>query len=291
MSDRKPKVLITGGSGLIGGLTIKHLGDKYEFTNLSRRPVEGVPSTQASITDYDAIRPAFDGVDMVLHLAAYVDDIEDWEGTMSITVGGTLNVFRAAQDAGIRRVVNMSTGSTMCGWEWYEGSPYGMLAAGRYDEVEPGWPMLDHTDPPRPDSPYEVGKVFTEACGRWFSDKYGMSVLNIRLGAVLDTNRPKLLRHFPGWLDQQDAVQMIDKCLSAPKSLKSTYSTRSQKTAPDGVTRRTQLRLLAGGQQGRPTGSTRTIIGTSRGHRSRPRSVPEICPGRSGTRQFQLRPV
>ena len=150
MSDRKPKVLITGGSGLIGGLTIKHLGDKYEFTNLSRRPVEGVPSTQASITDYDAIRPAFDGVDMVLHLAAYVDDIEDWEGTMSITVGGTLNVFRAAQDAGIRRVVNMSTGSTMCGWEWYEGSPYGMLAAGRYDEVEPGWPMLDHTTPRGP---------------------------------------------------------------------------------------------------------------------------------------------
>ena len=131
MPERKQKVLITGGSGLIGGLTIKHLGDKYDFSNVSRRPVEGIPTTQASIADYDAIRPAFDGVDMVLHLAAYVDDIDDWEGTMSITVGGTLNVFKAAQDAGIGRVVNMSTGSTMCGWEWYEGSPYGKLAAGR----------------------------------------------------------------------------------------------------------------------------------------------------------------
>ena len=220
MADTKQKVLITGGSGLIGGLTIEHLGDKYDFSNLSRRPVDGIPSTQASITDYDAIRPAFESVDMVLHLAAYVDDIQDWEGTMSITVGGTLNVFRAAQDAGIRRVVNMSTGSTMCGWEWYAGSPYGMLASGRYDEVERPWPMLDYADAPRPDSPYGVGKIFTEACGRWFSDKYGMSVLNIRLGAVLDTNAPKLLRHFPGWLDQQDAVQMIDKCLSAPMSLK-----------------------------------------------------------------------
>ena len=28
---RKPKVLITGASGLIGGLTIKYLGDKYDF--------------------------------------------------------------------------------------------------------------------------------------------------------------------------------------------------------------------------------------------------------------------
>ena len=45
-------------------------------------------------------------------------------------------------------------------------------------------------------------------------------MLCIRLGAVLDTNRPKLLRHFPGFLAHEDCVQMIDKCLSAPMSLK-----------------------------------------------------------------------
>lgn len=220
MENGKPRVLITGGSGLIGGLTIKHLGDKYTFSNLSRRPVEGTPTVQASVEDYDAIRPAFDDVDMVLHLSAFVDDIQDWDGTMAITVGGTLNVFKAAQDAGVWRVVNMSTGSTMCGWEWYEGSPYGKLAQGRYDEAGDDWRMIDYRDEIRPDSPYGVGKAFTEICGRWFSDTYGMSVLNIRLGAVLDTNAPKLLRHFPGYLDQQDAVQMIDRCLSAPESLK-----------------------------------------------------------------------
>jgi hypothetical protein len=35
----RPKVLITGASGLIAGLVLKHLGDKYEFSGLSRRPV------------------------------------------------------------------------------------------------------------------------------------------------------------------------------------------------------------------------------------------------------------
>ena len=47
-----------------------------------------------------------------------------------------------------------------------------------------------------------------------------MSVLCIRLGAVLREDRPKLIRHFPGYLSQADAVQIIDKCLAAPMTLK-----------------------------------------------------------------------
>jgi nucleoside-diphosphate-sugar epimerase len=216
----RPKVLVTGASGLIGTLTLEHLGSKYEFSAVNRRRVAGVPCLQADVADYEAIRPAFNGMDVVLHLAAYTKDIQDWDETMRVTVQGTLNVFRAAQEAGVKRVVFMSTGSTMCGWEWHEGSPYGALARGEYDKVKRPWKMLDYRDAPRPDSPYGVGKLFGEACGRWYSDKHGISVLVIRLGAVLDTNRPKLIRHFPGYLDQMDAVQMIDKCLSAPLSLK-----------------------------------------------------------------------
>ena len=215
----KPKVLVTGASGLIGALTLAGLKDEYEFTALNRRPVQGVPCIQADISDPQAIKPAFKGMDMVLHLAAYCGD-DNWEDTMAITVNGTLNVLRAAQEAGVKRVVNMSTGSTMCGHEWDETKPYGKLAGGEYEAVGPSWPLLSYRDPPRPDSRYGVGKVFGEVCGRWFSDHYGMSVLCIRLGAVLDTDRPKLLRHFPGYLSQADAVQIIDKCLAAPMTLK-----------------------------------------------------------------------
>ena len=216
----KPKVLITGASGLIGGLTIAGLSDKYEFSGLCRRPVPGISCLQADINDAEAIKPAFKGMDMVLHLAAYVKDINEWEGTMTTTVMGTLNVFRAAQEAGIKRVVFMSSGSTMCGYEWDDTLPYGKLAAGEYDKAGNEWPMLDYRDLPRPDSPYAVGKLFGEACARWFSDHYGMSVPCIRLGAVLDGDKPKLLRHFPGYLSQTDAVQIIDKCLSAPMTVK-----------------------------------------------------------------------
>lgn len=215
----KPKVLITGASGLIGRITIANLSDNYEFSALNRRPVSGIPCLQADINDAEAIKPAFQGVDMVLHLSANTTDVFDWADTMATTVMGTLNVFQAAQQAGVKRVVFMSSGSTMCGYEWDDDRPYGKLASGEYDQVEKPWPMIDYTDLPRPDSPYAVGKLFGEQCGRWFADRYGISVLCIRLGAVLDTDRPKLVRHFPGYLSQADAVQMIDKCLSAPLTL------------------------------------------------------------------------
>lgn len=214
----RPRVLITGASGLIGRLTREQLGDRYTFSAVNRRPVEGVPCLQADIADFEAICPAFHGIDMVLHLAAYTQDVQDWDGTMQVTIQGTLNVFRAAQAAGIRKVVFMSSGSTMCAYEWDEGSPYGMMARGEYEHVPTSWPMIDETWPARPDSPYAVGKLFGENCGRYFSDRYGMSVLAIRLGAVLDTDRPKLRRHYPGYLSQRDAVDLIDRCLSAPLS-------------------------------------------------------------------------
>ena len=235
MSGKK-KLLVTGASGLIGGLVIRHLGPKYELSALNRRPVKDVPTVRADVADLAAIKPAFTGVHTVLHLSAATHGfIDDWDEQIRVTAGGAVNVLRAAHEAGVRRVVLMSTGSTMCGYEWYEGSPYGALARGEYEEAarlgknavgamqagdDRPWRLLTHRDPPRPDSPYGAAKAFSEVAGRWFSDKYGMSVICIRLGAVLDTNKPKMVRHFPGWLDQQDAVDMIERCIEAPDTVK-----------------------------------------------------------------------
>ncbi|MBI4921410.1 MAG: NAD(P)-dependent oxidoreductase [Devosia nanyangense] len=216
----KPKVLITGASGLIGSLVIRDLSNKYEFSGLSRRVVPDIKHTQAEIGDPVAIRKACEGMDMVLHLAAETQDYDDWDKVMSNTIGGTLNMYRAAQEAGVKRVVFMSTGSTMCGYEWYEGSPYGKLAANELQALPPGEKMITYLDPPRPDSFYGVGKLFGENTGRLFSDRYGMSVICIRLGAVLQSDRPEIVRHFPGYLAQADAVQMVDKCLGAPDSIR-----------------------------------------------------------------------
>jgi NAD+ dependent glucose-6-phosphate dehydrogenase len=63
------RFLVTGAEGTIGTAVREHLAERYELTALTLSPQE-FPSHVADIADLDAIRPAFDGVDAVVHLAA-----------------------------------------------------------------------------------------------------------------------------------------------------------------------------------------------------------------------------
>lgn len=216
----KPKVLVTGASGLIGQLVINRLGDRYEFSGLSRRPLDGIPYTQASVTDAEAVRAACVGMDMVLHLAAETQDYDDWDKVVATTMGGTLNVFRAAQEAGVKRVVFASAGSTMLGYQFDPTSIYAQLADNKLQRMPADARMILHTDPARPADFYSVGKLFGEQTGRLFSDRYGMSVLVIRVGAVLPDDKPTIVRELPGYLSHRDLVNIIDKTLSAPMTLR-----------------------------------------------------------------------
>jgi len=220
MAEKK-HVLITGASGLIGGLTIAALGDKYEFSGLSRRPVQGIPHTQADITDAKAIEPAFNGIHTVLHLAAanQPDDVFNWTATMQGTVQGTLNVYEAARKSNVQRIIHMSSGCTQLAYEWDDLLPYGALANGPDDQIPDTWEMVELDWPVRPDSPYAIGKLFGEHLGRYYADKHNISTLVIRLGAVLPDDRPQIRRHYPGYLSHTDCVQVIDKCIDAPDDL------------------------------------------------------------------------
>ena len=216
--SEKPKVLVTGASGLIGGLTWKNLGHKYQFTGLNRSPLDEIPTTQADITNLDAIMPAFENIDMVVHLANHTKDANDWEKHSSVGMLGTRNVYEASRLNGVKRIVLGSTGDTMTGYEMEY--PYGELAAGKYDSVKAPWKMINEKDPTRPKSVYGACKIFCEALGHFYSDRYDISIICIRLGLVHISNKPFLRRQLPGFLDQDDCVKIIDLCLNAPQSIK-----------------------------------------------------------------------
>jgi nucleoside-diphosphate-sugar epimerase len=210
-------VLVTGMSGLIGRAVRERLSGKYELRALNRTTVEGVVCHRADIGDLEAIRPAFVGVDAVVHLAALARSEAGWEAILHHNIVGTYNVFEAAQAAGVKRIVYASSGATVSGWE--RELPYSALVAGRYDEVD-RWPTLTHESPVRPSALYGVSKVFGEALARHFADTSGMSVICLRIGAVNAEDRPTALRHFSVWCSQRDVVQMIERCLDAPESLR-----------------------------------------------------------------------
>ena len=171
---------------------------------------------QADIADLEAIRPAFEGVDVVVHLAAAIR--ADFEGFVQANVVGTYNVFEAAREAGVKRVVYASSGSTIAGWEQEE--PYGALANGRYDEVGSSWEKLTHETPLWPRGIYGCTKVWGEALARHFSDASDLSVICLRIGAVNAENRPQQPRHYSVYCSQENIAGMVDACVHAPEDVK-----------------------------------------------------------------------
>jgi nucleoside-diphosphate-sugar epimerase len=212
------RILITGMSGLIGGIMRQALEPRYDLVALNRRPAPGVRCVQADIADLQAIRPAFDGVDVVLHLAALARGTGSWEEILHHNVIGTYNVFEAARQAGVQRVVFASSGSVISNHEL--DSPYGELVQGPDQPLPKQWSPITHLSPVRPQGLYGCSKVWGEALGRWYSDEYGLSVLCVRIGAVRPTDRPTEPRHYSVWCSHRDLVQVLEKCITAPTELR-----------------------------------------------------------------------
>lgn len=218
VNEAKQRVLVTGANGLIGSALRRILGDKYEWSALNRSDLPGVSTTRADIADLDAIRPAFEGIDTVVHLAAIAKVDATWNQLLSPNFTGTYNVFEAAREAGVKRVIFASSGATVAGIHMDE--PYKALVEGRYSDADDSWPMLTHQSMPRPLGLYGVSKVFGEALGRYYADNSPMSVICLRIGWVGEADSPQTPAHWANWCSQRDIVQMIDLSIAAPASLK-----------------------------------------------------------------------
>lgn len=212
------KILVTGLSGLIGGAVRRQLEGAYELSGLNRSDVAGVKCFQADIADLEAIRPAFEGQEVVIHLAAKAGSRYTWDEILQTNIAGTYNVFEAARQAGVKRVIYASSGATVSGWE--QEFPYNALVQGYYGELPQTWPMLTHETPTRPSGIYGSSKVWGESLARHFTDTTGLSIICLRIGAVHREDRPKQPRDFSVWCSQRDIAHMIEKCVIAPDNVR-----------------------------------------------------------------------
>jgi nucleoside-diphosphate-sugar epimerase len=212
------RILVTGMSGLIGGAVRKRLEGRYHLTALNRSRVPGVPTVQADIADFDSIRPAFEGQHTVVHLAASARGNDPWERVRDPNLIGVYNVFEAARQAGVSRVIYASSGSTISGWEQVQ--PYRALVHGEYDKVTHPWPMITHETPVRPTGVYGATKVWGEALAWQVTDSSDLSIICLRIGLVNAVDRPTDSRQFSVWCSQRDISQMVERCIEAPSELK-----------------------------------------------------------------------
>jgi nucleoside-diphosphate-sugar epimerase len=217
------RVLITGAEGQIGTALREHLSDDFDFSCLTLTP-QAFPSHVADIADLEAIRPAFEGVEAVVHLAASAPVESSWDDVLHNNLIGTYNVFEAARAAGVDRVVFASSNHAVGMFE-HEGSP-SLFAL---DDPR----TVDHTSPIRPDSLYGVSKAYGEAMGRYYHEMHGLAVYCLRIGAMRGSDEPyaeEVLRGGAGilgltpeqtrermraaWLSRADAARLVRRCLT-----------------------------------------------------------------------------
>ena len=111
-------VLITGATGFIGHHVVKAnvaRGNRVRALVLPGDAGEaglkkqGVEVVSGDIRDYKAVRDAVGNVDIIFHTAAVVTDWAPRKSFWDVTVGGAENICRAAVDAKVSRLVDIST--------------------------------------------------------------------------------------------------------------------------------------------------------------------------------------
>jgi UDP-glucose 4-epimerase len=165
------KVLITGGAGFIGshlagafvaaGAGVRVLDDLStgSLDNLEALPVELVVG---DICDPEVVDRAVQGCDLLIHQAALVSvpkSIENPALTYRTNVTGTFNLFEAARQEGIRRVVYASSSAV-----------YGNL---------PGLPKRED-DALEAGTPYAASKLMIENLANAYRASYGMDIAGLR---------------------------------------------------------------------------------------------------------------
>ena len=165
-------ILVTGGSGKIGGYVLRELlSAGHSVSNYSQTAplVEQVRHIHGDITDLERMQEACQGHDAVVHLAAVPGPgITTPERLIYVNDRGTYTVLEAALGAGARKVI-------------FGSSKEAMNTDYRQRDTQPRYFPIDEDHPAQPRNEYGISKLINEITCQRFSESYGIQTICLRI--------------------------------------------------------------------------------------------------------------
>jgi uronate dehydrogenase len=231
------RVVITGAAGRIGTQIVEELSSSHELCLLDRRPVSGPESVVADLAQPNTAKrlrrwfrskrtgwmETFAGAETVIHLVTHPRHLAPWGELLPDNVQATWNVFEAAVQHRVPRVVFASS-------NWVVKALERELAPLCY---RPDGPKIGSDVPPRPITAYGVTKALGEIAGRRLVDEGQLSsFVAVRIGSYhADPPTDDEVRH--RWIGPRDIRSLFGCCVEVPfEGFHVVYGVSAQPTAP-----------------------------------------------------------
>ncbi|MER7048667.1 NAD-dependent epimerase/dehydratase family protein [Streptomyces jumonjinensis] len=196
-------VLLTGAAGGLGTLMRGLLpAYGYELRLFDARPIEGEPTAiTAELADTGALREAVRGVDAIIHLAG-ISLEAPFAKILRSNIEGTYNLYEAAREEGVRRIVFASSNHAV----GFTPRPRGEPPFG------PG-ELIPVDTPRRPDTYYGLSKCFGEDLAQLYWDQHGTETVSVRIGSCF--MEPSTVRMLSVWMSPGDGARLFHAALTA----------------------------------------------------------------------------
>ncbi len=192
------KIVLTGAAGRLGSYLREPLTRLAE-TLVSSDIAEGVgklyPGEQfvrADLAKYDEIHALLEGADMVVHFGA-IGDEAPFEQILGPNIVGAYNIWEAAYQHGVRRVVYASS----------------IHAVGMHSRCD----FIGTDAPHRPDTYYGLAKCFAEDLASMYWDKRRVESVCMRILSCAQVNNARALG---SWLSYDDLIHLVEQAISTP---------------------------------------------------------------------------
>ena len=192
------KIVLTGAAGRLGGYLRKPLAAKCEtlvstdIAPLTDPLIKGESFVQADLADYAKMAEIIKGADMVVHFGGHPDE-KRFEDILHANIIGCYNIWQAAHEAGVRRIVYASS----------------IHAVG----LHPKTTAINIHTPHRPDSYYGLAKCFAEDMAKLYWDKKGLEAVCLRILSCANVTNSRALG---SWLSYDDLIHLVERAVDTP---------------------------------------------------------------------------